>query len=78
MFRAPDGADAITGGWFPDGRRFLATAGGVAWVVDSRTGSWKRLPVRVGSGGAKLTPDGRTLQYIETVTEADIWVARID
>jgi Tol biopolymer transport system component len=78
LFRAPTGADSLSGGWLPDGRRFLASAGGSAWVVDAPTASWRELPLRVGSGAAKLTPDGRTLQYIDTITEADIWLARIE
>jgi len=78
LFRAPNDEDSISGGWLPDGRRFLATAGGSAWVVDVRTASWRELPLSVGSGSAKLTPDGRSLQYIDTITEADIWLARIE
>jgi Tol biopolymer transport system component len=78
LFRAPTGEDSLSGGWLPDGRRFLATAGGSAWVVDAQTASWRELPLRIGEGTAKLTPDGRTLQYIDTITEADIWLARIE
>ena len=78
VFRAPDGADSISGSWLPDGRRFLATAGGRAWIVDTGTETWTELPLRVGTRGVKLTPDGRTLQYVDSVSEADIWVARIE
>ena len=77
-YPAPSGGSATTAGWFPDGRRFMATADGAAWIVDADTGAWKELPVRLRSGSARLTADGRTLHYVETTTEADIWVARLE
>jgi hypothetical protein len=66
------------GAWLPDGRRFLASVGGAIWVVDSRSGEWTRLPLQSSSVSAELTTDGRMLYYVETTTEADIWVARIE
>ena len=77
-FPAPSGNDSLAGDWLPDGRRFLATADGSLWVVDVDAGSWTELPVAIGAGTAKLTRDGRTLQYVDSTTEADIWLARID
>ena len=77
VYREPSGADSIAGNWLPDGRRFLATAAGSAWVVDSQAQSWKELPLQVGTGTVRLTRDGRTLHYIHSTTEADIWLVRM-
>jgi hypothetical protein len=77
-YEPPVEGDVTIGAWLPDGRRFLANAGGAIWVVDSRSGEWKPLPLKSGNTGAELTADGHMLYYVETTTEADIWVARIE
>ena len=74
----PVGGDVVTGGWLPDGRRFLAAAGGTNWVVDAVSGEWRRLEIPADTVAAELTADGRMLYYVETTTEADIWVARVE
>ena len=81
-FEAPDGINSMAGDWLPDSARFLATTGDAVWVVDLEAGSWKKLPFEIGprssvAGTAKLTRDGRTLHYVRTTTEADVWLARI-
>lgn len=75
-FPPPSGEFAEPAGWLPDGRRFVATAAGSAWVVDRADGSWSELPLP-DVDQAQLTADGRTLHYVETATQADIWMARL-
>jgi Tol biopolymer transport system component len=77
-YEPPVEGDVIAGSWLPAGRRFLASVGGSIWVVDSVSGEWRRLPLPAGNVAAELTADGRMLYYVETTTEADIWVARIE
>jgi Tol biopolymer transport system component len=78
LFDTPRGTIAAAGDWLPDGRRFVASAGEAAWVVDGDSGSWRELPIELNGGTARLTPDGRMLHYAETTTEADIWVSWIE
>jgi serine/threonine protein kinase/Tol biopolymer transport system component len=73
----PEPGEAAVCGWLPDGRRFLATVGGSLWIVDAGTGEWTHLDAAAGTNTVQLTGDGKTLHYVETATEADIWAARL-
>jgi len=74
----PVDGEVVSGAWLPDGKRFLAAVGGTNWVVDTVSGEWRRLPLPAGTVAAELTADGRMLYYVETTTEADIWLARME
>jgi Tol biopolymer transport system component len=71
----PHNSDVSVGGWLPDGRRVLATAGGRSWLVHPGDGSWTELPV--AAANIKLTRDGRALHFVRSSLEADIWLAEL-
>jgi Tol biopolymer transport system component len=77
IFQAPVEGMVSVGDFLPDGRRFLAAAGGTAWVVDSESGAWVDLALRIDGRTLRLSPDGTTLHYARTETEADVWVAEL-
>jgi Tol biopolymer transport system component len=77
-YAPPVEGDVYTGEWLPDGRRFLAAVDDAMWVVDSRSGDWRRLPFKSDNVAVELTADGRMIYYVETTTEADIWIARME
>ena len=65
--------------WLPDGRRLVSVSDGKIVVFD--TDSKERVDIEMGegvSGPLHLAPDGRTLFYRQSSTEADIWLATLD
>ncbi len=88
----PEGAPLErVAGWLPDGS-LLAYAGETAYIVTAGTRTRAtevhgpdRFVVAetadrwaVGFSGGSLSPDGRTLYYLNRSSEADIWIARLE
>ena len=66
--------------WLPDSRRLLFVSGGKAfYTVDSQTKQVRKIfaEARDVIGPPELTLDGRTLYFVQRVTEADIWLATL-
>ena len=47
-------------------------------AVLAEIAAWDGLPIRFQGLFAQLTHDGRTLQYVDRTSQADIWVAELD
>lgn len=66
--------------WLPDGRRlcFFTFGGERLMVVDIDSGRMQQVDVRLPLPNAgdsfAITPDGRTILYGGTRSEADIWI----
>ena len=66
--------------WLPDSRHILFVSGGNGfYVVDRETASVRQIyaVTREVLGPPRLTRDGLTMYYSRRVTEADVWMARL-
>lgn len=66
--------------WLPDGRRILFVSGGDAFYLVDRV-SWQVRKIfsvwRDVIGPPRLMRDGRAVYFTRRVTEADIWMLRL-
>jgi Tol biopolymer transport system component len=68
--------------WIRDGRTLLFIEGVTMQIADLGTGAVTPLPgappiPTVGDGGYCLSPDRRTIYFVRSETESDIWEARL-
>jgi hypothetical protein len=62
--------------WLPDSRRLLVGRHNRIVLLDTRTG--RATPVLAAGGqGLSLSRDGRWASYIETRSDADVWMATL-
>jgi eukaryotic-like serine/threonine-protein kinase len=62
--------------WLPDSRRLLVGRSDAIVLLDTRTG--RATPVLgVGGQGLSVSRDGRSVSYIDTRAESDVWMATL-
>ncbi len=70
--------EAALAGWFSDNRRFLFLSGRALYIVDTDSGSVRKIAeLNADASWAKLSSDNRTLYVQRTQSQSDIWMATL-